>query len=126
MPSRRSGLGIGRTGLLGMSFPQYLEAAEKPKAKHNASAKAVSFSTSQAAPSPWETFYPKPDAPDNVRGWHEGYNPLGQRAPLPAGLGASGTAARISVTSAAEAAARRRRRVSGSPATRATWASSST
>ena len=68
--SRRSVLRIGGTGLFGLSFPQLLAAAEKPKAKLKATAKSVIFLHQWGGPGQHETFDPKPDAPDNVRGWY--------------------------------------------------------
>ncbi len=68
--SRRAVLRVGGTSLLGLSFPQLLAAAEKPQAKHKASAKAVIFLHQWGGPGQHETFDPKPDAPDNVRGWY--------------------------------------------------------
>src|ERR1700749_3304105 len=67
--SRRSVLRVGGTSLLGLSFPQLLAAAETPRAKHKASAKAVIFLHQWGGPGQHETFDPKPAAPDNVRGW---------------------------------------------------------
>ena len=69
--SRRAVLRVGGAGLLGMSFPQLLAAAETPRAKHKASAKAVIFLHQWGGPGQHETFDPKPDAPDNVRGWYK-------------------------------------------------------
>ncbi|WP_439624841.1 DUF1501 domain-containing protein [Gemmata sp.] len=68
--SRRSALRVGGAGLFGMSFPRFLEAAEKPRARLKASAKAVIFLHQWGGPGQQETFDPKPDAPDNVRGWY--------------------------------------------------------
>ena len=68
--SRRAVLRVGGTSLLGLSFPQLLAAAETPRAKHTASAKAVIFLHQWGGPGQHETFDPKPDAPDNVRGWY--------------------------------------------------------
>ena len=70
-PSRRAVLRVGGAGLLGMSFPQLLAAAEAPRAKHKARAKAVIFLHQWGGPGQQETFDPKPDAPDNVRGWYK-------------------------------------------------------
>ena len=69
LPSRRSVLRVGGTSLLGLNFPQFLEAASKAKPK--ASAKAVIFLHQWGGPGQHETFDPKPDAPDNVRGWYK-------------------------------------------------------
>lgn len=67
--SRRAVLRIGGTGLFGLSFPQLLEATSSSKAKSKATAKAVIFLHQWGGPGQHETFDPKPDAPDNVRGW---------------------------------------------------------
>jgi len=69
--SRRAVLRVGGAGLLGLSFPEMLAAAEKPKAKLKATAKAVIFLHQWGGPGQHETFDPKPDAPDNVRGWYK-------------------------------------------------------
>src|SRR5437764_11125210 len=85
--SRRAVLRVGGTGLLGLSFPQMLAAAESPKARHKASAKAVIFLHQWGGPGQHETFDPKPDAPDNVRGWFKATKPklpgviFGERIP---------------------------------------------
>ncbi len=70
LPSRRALLRVGGTGLLGLSFPRLLAAADAPRARHKAKAKAVIFLHQWGGPGQHETFDPKPDAPDNVRGWH--------------------------------------------------------
>jgi uncharacterized protein (DUF1501 family) len=70
LPSRRSLLRVGGASLFGLSFPQLLAAAEAPKAKHKARARAVIFLHQWGGPGQHETFDPKPDAPDNVRGWY--------------------------------------------------------
>lgn len=71
IPSRRAVLRVGGASLLGMSFPQLLAAAESSKAKHKASAKSIIFLHQWGGPGQHETFDPKPDAPDNVRGWYK-------------------------------------------------------
>jgi uncharacterized protein (DUF1501 family) len=70
LPSRRSVLRVGGAGLLGLSFPEMLAAAERPAAKQKATAKAVIFLHQWGGPGQHETFDPKPEAPDNVRGWY--------------------------------------------------------
>ena len=65
-PSRRAVLRVGGAGLLGMTFPQMVAAKASPKA----TAKAVIFLHQWGGPGQHETFDPKPDAPDNVRGWY--------------------------------------------------------
>jgi uncharacterized protein (DUF1501 family) len=70
LPSRRCVLRVGGASLLGLSFPQFLVAADAPKARHKATAKAVIFLHQWGGPGQHETFDPKPDAPDNVRGWY--------------------------------------------------------
>jgi len=69
-PSRRAVLSVGGASLLGLTFPQMLAAAESPRAKHKARAKSVIFLHQWGGPGQHETFDPKPDAPDNVRGWY--------------------------------------------------------
>ncbi|MDY3560920.1 DUF1501 domain-containing protein [Gemmata sp. JC673] len=69
--SRRAVFRVGGASLLGMSFPQLLAAAESAKAKHRATAKSVIFLHQWGGPGQHETFDPKPDAPDNVRGWYK-------------------------------------------------------
>ncbi len=65
-PTRRAALRVGGAGLVGgLSFPQLLAAKSSPKAR----AKAVIFLHQWGGPGQHETFDPKPDAPDNVRGW---------------------------------------------------------
>jgi hypothetical protein len=54
-------------GLFGLTFPQFVRAAERSKLK--ATAKSVIFLHQWGGPGQHETFDPKPDAPDNVRGW---------------------------------------------------------
>ncbi|MBM3980070.1 MAG: DUF1501 domain-containing protein [Planctomycetes bacterium] len=66
--SRRTLLRVGGAGALG--FPQLLAAADAPRAKHKARAKSVIFLHQWGGPGQHETFDPKPDAPDNVRGWY--------------------------------------------------------
>ena len=68
--TRRAALRIGGAGLLGLTYPQMLAAAASPKAKLKATAKAVIFLHQWGGPGQHETFDPKPDAPDNVRGWY--------------------------------------------------------
>ena len=68
--TRRSALRIGGVSLLGLSFPEMLTAAEKPAAKSKATARAIIFLHQWGGPGHHETFDPKPDAPDNVRGWY--------------------------------------------------------
>lgn len=68
--SRRAVLSVGGASLLGLTFPQMLAAAESPRAKHKARAKSVIFLHQWGGPGQHETFDPKPDAPDNVRGWY--------------------------------------------------------
>jgi len=65
--NRRVALQVGGAGLLGMSFPQLLQAAEKSRSK--ARAKSIIFLHQWGGAGQHETFDMKPDAPDNVRGW---------------------------------------------------------
>jgi uncharacterized protein (DUF1501 family) len=64
--SRRALLRVGGVGLFGLTYPHLLAAKPRPKA----SAKAVIFLHQWGGPGQHETFDPKPDAPDNVRGWY--------------------------------------------------------
>ncbi len=65
--SRRAALRVGGAAVVGgLTYPELLRAAEAaPKAR----AKAVIFLHQWGGPGQHETFDPKPDAPDNVRGW---------------------------------------------------------
>jgi hypothetical protein len=65
--SRRAALRVGGVGLFGLTLPQLLRASEKSRRK--ARAKSVIFLHQWGGPGQHETFDPKPDAPDNVRGW---------------------------------------------------------
>ena len=67
LPTRRAVLRVGGAGLLGTTFPQLVAAKASPKA----TAKAVIFLHQWGGPGQHETFDPKPDAPDNVRGWYK-------------------------------------------------------
>ena len=64
---RRSALRVGGVGLFGLGYPQLLQAIEA--AKHKGRAKSVIFLFQWGGPGQIETFDPKPDAPDTVRGW---------------------------------------------------------
>jgi hypothetical protein len=65
--SRRSALKVGGGALLGgLSLPQLIAASEGSR---KATAKSVIFLHQWGGPGPHETFDPKPDAPDNIRGW---------------------------------------------------------
>lgn len=66
--SRRAALRIGGSSLLGLAFPQLLAAADK--FQHKATAKSIIFLHQWGGPGQHETFDPKPEAPDNVRGWY--------------------------------------------------------
>ena len=68
--SRRAVLRVGGAGLLGLSFPRLLAAVEKPAAELKATAKSIIFLHQWGGPGQHETFDPKPEAPDNVRGWY--------------------------------------------------------
>jgi len=63
--TRRTALQVGGLGLF--ALPQLLQAAEKKRGK--ARAKSVIFLHQWGGPGQHETFDPKPDAPDKVRGW---------------------------------------------------------
>ncbi len=64
--SRRSALRVGGASLFGLTFPQLLAATEKAR---KARVKSIIFLHQWGGPGQHETFDPKPDAPDNVRGW---------------------------------------------------------
>lgn len=66
---RRAVLRVGGAGLFGLGYPRLLAAASSPKAATKATAKAVIFLHQWGGPGQHETVDPKPDAPDNVRGW---------------------------------------------------------
>ena len=68
--TRRAVLRVGGAGLFDLSLPRLLEATASPKAASKATAKAVIFLHQWGGPGQHETFDPKPDAPDNVRGWY--------------------------------------------------------
>ncbi len=67
-PTRRAAIRVGGAGLFGLGLPQLL-AAEKRKTS-TARAKSIIFLHQWGGPGQHETFDPKPDAPDNVRGWY--------------------------------------------------------
>ncbi len=69
--SRRSVLRVGGASLFGWSFPEMLAASESHTAKLKATAKSIIFLHQWGGPGQQETFDPKPDAPDNVRGWYK-------------------------------------------------------
>jgi hypothetical protein len=74
--TRRAALRVGGTGLFGLTFPQLLAASDRAK---KAKVKAIIFLHQWGGPGQHETFDPKPDAPDNVRGWFT--NPISTAVP---------------------------------------------
>ncbi len=64
--NRRAALKIGGAGLLGLTLPHFLRAAERPAA-WPARAKSVVFLYQFGGPSHVDTFDMKPEAPDGVR-----------------------------------------------------------
>ena len=66
---RRAALRVGGVGLFGLGFPEFARAAEA--SRHKARAKSVILLFQWGGPGQHETFDPKPDAPDNVRGWYK-------------------------------------------------------
>ncbi len=65
--TRRAALRVGGASLFGMTFPQFLAAAERSRSK--ARVKSIILLYQWGGPGQHETFDPKPDAPDKVRGW---------------------------------------------------------
>lgn len=65
--TRRAAIRVGGASLFGLSFPRFLAAAER--ARDKARVKSVILLHQWGGPGQHETFDPKPDAPDNVRGW---------------------------------------------------------
>src|ERR1700674_4501724 len=65
--SRRSLLKVSGLGLLGLSLPELIQAAERSD-KQKARAKSILFLHQFGGPSQFETFDMKPDAPEGVRG----------------------------------------------------------
>jgi hypothetical protein len=65
---RRTALRVGGAGLFGLGYPELVRAAGA--AKHRARAKSVILLFQWGGPGQHETFDPKPDAPDTVRGWY--------------------------------------------------------
>src|SRR5438874_679825 len=64
--SRRRLLQVGAAGLLGLSLPDWLRAAERSRGSSKARAKAVIFLHQFGGPSQFETFDMKPAAPAEV------------------------------------------------------------
>jgi hypothetical protein len=65
--SRRALLKVGGIGLLGLSLPELIHAAERSENRKSA-AKSIIFLHQFGGPSQFETFDMKPDAPEGVRG----------------------------------------------------------
>src|SRR3954453_22699872 len=63
--SRRGFLTIGTLGLAGLRLPSLLAASEQRPG--HVSGKSIVFLFQQGGPSQFETFDPKPDAPDGIR-----------------------------------------------------------
>src|SRR5437879_4396040 len=63
--SRRDFLTIGSLGLGGLTLPSLLRASEAQPSL--VTGKSVIFLFQQGGPSQFETFDPKPDAPDGIR-----------------------------------------------------------
>jgi hypothetical protein len=75
-PSRRRLLQVGGLGMLGLSLPNLLRAAER--GGHKARAKSVIFLHQFGGPSCQDTLDMKPDAPDMIRGE---FKPVASRVP---------------------------------------------
>lgn len=70
--SRRSLIRVGGMGLLGLTMPKWLQAADKSAAKPiRARAKSVIFLYQFGGPSHIDMFDMKPDAPSGIRGPHK-------------------------------------------------------
>src|SRR4051812_12321367 len=70
-PTRRAVLRVGGAGLLRVSLPPFLAAASAPEARLPGTPEGGLFLHPWGGPGQHETFDPKPDAPDNVRGWYK-------------------------------------------------------
>src|SRR5688572_21488154 len=68
--SRRKLLQVGGLGMLGLTLPGLLQAAEK-KGKIRARAKSVIFLYQFGGPSHIDMFDMKPEAPEGIRGPHK-------------------------------------------------------
>jgi uncharacterized protein (DUF1501 family) len=66
-PSRRGFLTIGALGLAGLRLPSLLAAERTEHRPAHVTGKSVVFLFQQGGPSQFETFDPKPDAPEGVR-----------------------------------------------------------
>src|SRR4051794_39438167 len=64
--ARRTALQIGGLGMMGLTMPRLLHAADQSKSK-TGRAKSVIFLYQFGGPSHLDTFDPKPAAPDGVR-----------------------------------------------------------
>jgi hypothetical protein len=76
-PTRRQLLQVGGAGLLGLSLPGLLAAAERASGR-KAKAKAVIFLHQFGGPSQTDTFDMKPTAPEQIRGE---FKPIATRVP---------------------------------------------
>src|SRR5262245_2990724 len=75
-PTRRQLLQVGGAGLLGLSLPQFLRAADAARGKGRA--RSVIFLHQWGGPSHHDTFDMKPHAPDAIRGE---YTPVASSLP---------------------------------------------
>src|SRR5437899_3298899 len=66
-PSRRDAVHLGALGAAGLTLPQLL-CWQAMASDHHATADACIFVFLWGAPSQFETFDPKPHAPDGIRG----------------------------------------------------------
>ncbi len=67
-PSRRALLRAGALGIAGLGLPQLLQLRQTHAAERRADADACILVFLWGAPSQFETFDPKPEAPDGIRG----------------------------------------------------------
>jgi hypothetical protein len=68
LPSRRGLLQAGALGAVGLTLPRLLQLRAEPAAPHQPAADACILVFLWGAPSQYETFDPKPEAPDGIRG----------------------------------------------------------
>jgi hypothetical protein len=68
--TRRAVLRVGGLSLFGMSYGDLVALSSTPAARQKATACGVIFLHQWGGPGQHETFDPKPEAPDTIRGWY--------------------------------------------------------